>query len=123
MALLRYTAIASLDGYVEDPSGSFDWAEPDEEVHGFVNDQERSVGSCTKSTCFRFTPERLKTLLAEVCSFLLETITRMRSPSCKWRATSANTHGMASNFPGQSVGSCGQASQVAACGSHSAGMR
>jgi len=45
MALLRYTAIASLDGYVEDPSGSFDWAEPDEEVHGFVNDQERSVGS------------------------------------------------------------------------------
>jgi dihydrofolate reductase len=45
VALLSYTAIASLDGYVEDRSGSFDWAEPDDEVHGFVNDQERSVGT------------------------------------------------------------------------------
>src|SRR3954468_4928817 len=45
MALLRFSAIASVDGYIEDRSGAFDWAEPDEEVHAFVNDQERSVGT------------------------------------------------------------------------------
>jgi dihydrofolate reductase len=45
MATLIYSAIASLDGYVEDAQGKFDWAEPDEEVHGFVNDLERSVGT------------------------------------------------------------------------------
>src|SRR3989442_11899289 len=43
-ALLIYTAIASLDGYVADTDGNFDWAEPDEEVHGFINDLERPVG-------------------------------------------------------------------------------
>jgi dihydrofolate reductase len=42
--VLIYSAIASLDGYVEDEHGKFDWAEPDEEVHAFVNDLERSVG-------------------------------------------------------------------------------
>ena len=41
MADLIYTALASLDGYVEDEDGKFDWAEPDEEVHSFVNDLER----------------------------------------------------------------------------------
>jgi dihydrofolate reductase len=45
MAKLIYTAIASLDGYIEDERGKFDWAEPDEEVHAFVNDLERSVGT------------------------------------------------------------------------------
>ncbi len=45
MAPLIYAAIASLDGYVADESGSFDWAEPDEEVHAFVNDLERPVGT------------------------------------------------------------------------------
>lgn len=44
MARLSYTAMASLDGYIEDTTGSFDWAEPDEEVHRFFNDLERSVG-------------------------------------------------------------------------------
>jgi dihydrofolate reductase len=38
-------AIASLDGYIEDEQGTFGWAEPDEEVHSFVNDLERSVGT------------------------------------------------------------------------------
>jgi dihydrofolate reductase len=42
---LIYSAIASLDGYVEDESGSFDWAAPDEEVHAFVNDLERPIGT------------------------------------------------------------------------------
>jgi dihydrofolate reductase len=45
MAKLIYSALASLDGYVEDAQGAFDWAEPDEEVHAFVNDFERSVGT------------------------------------------------------------------------------
>jgi dihydrofolate reductase len=45
MALLTYTAIASLDGYVADVRGRFDWAEPDEEVHAFVNDLQRPVGT------------------------------------------------------------------------------
>jgi dihydrofolate reductase len=42
---LVYSAIASLDGYVEDGQGRFDWAEPDEEVLSFVNDLERPVGT------------------------------------------------------------------------------
>jgi dihydrofolate reductase len=42
---LIYSAIASLDGYVEDAQGRFDWAEPDEEVLSFVNDLERPVGT------------------------------------------------------------------------------
>ena len=45
MASLIYSAIASLDGYVEDEHGKFDWAAPDEEVHVFVNDLERPVGT------------------------------------------------------------------------------
>ena len=45
MARLIYTAIASLDGYIEDEQGNFDWAEPDEEVHAYINDLERSVGT------------------------------------------------------------------------------
>src|SRR5438477_6745323 len=45
MARLIYSAIASLDGYVEDADGKFDWAEPDEEVHAFVNELERPVGT------------------------------------------------------------------------------
>ena len=45
MARLIYSAIMSLDGYVADENGSFDWAAPDEEVHRFVNDLEREVGT------------------------------------------------------------------------------
>ena len=45
MAALTYTSIASLDGYVADADGDFGWAEPDEEVHRFVNDMEESVGT------------------------------------------------------------------------------
>ena len=45
MAPLIFSAITSLDGYVADEDGGFDWAEPDEEVHSFVNDLERPVGS------------------------------------------------------------------------------
>jgi dihydrofolate reductase len=45
MAKLIYSAIASLDGYVEDEAGHFDWAAPDGEVHAFVNDLERPIGT------------------------------------------------------------------------------
>ena len=45
MAKLTYTAISSLDGFVADADGKFDWAEPDAEVHAFVNDLERPAGT------------------------------------------------------------------------------
>ena len=45
MARLIYTSLASLDGYIADANGNFDWAEPDDEVHAFVNDLDRSVGT------------------------------------------------------------------------------
>ncbi len=45
MARLIYSTIASLDGYVEDEAGHFDWAAPDEEVHAFVNELEWPIGT------------------------------------------------------------------------------
>jgi dihydrofolate reductase len=45
MAKLIYTAITSLDGYVADEDGNFDWSEPDEDVHSFVNELERPIGT------------------------------------------------------------------------------
>jgi dihydrofolate reductase len=45
MALLIYSAISSLDGYIEDRDGNFDWAMPDEEVHRFINNLERTAGT------------------------------------------------------------------------------
>src|SRR5258707_15271504 len=45
MAKLIYSGITSLDGYVADEDGNFDWGVPDEEVHTFVNDLERPVGT------------------------------------------------------------------------------
>jgi dihydrofolate reductase len=43
--MLVYSVIASLDGYTADAEGKFDWAEPDEEVSAFVNDQGRRFGT------------------------------------------------------------------------------
>jgi dihydrofolate reductase len=45
VAKLIYSAISSLDGYVADEDGNFDWAVPDEEVHAFINDLDRPVGT------------------------------------------------------------------------------
>src|ERR1700710_3074329 len=45
MARLIYSAITSLDGYAADKHGNFDWAAPDEEVHAYVNDLERPIGT------------------------------------------------------------------------------
>ena len=46
MGMLIYSAIASLDGFIADEDGKFDWGEPDEEVHTFINELQRSLGSC-----------------------------------------------------------------------------
>ena len=43
--MLIYSAISSVDGYIEDESGEFGWAEPDDEVHAFINELERPVGT------------------------------------------------------------------------------
>jgi dihydrofolate reductase len=45
VAKLIYSAITSLDGYVADANGNFDWAVPDNEVHAFINDLERPIGT------------------------------------------------------------------------------
>jgi dihydrofolate reductase len=45
MAKLIYSVISSLDGYFEDAQGGFGWAAPDEEVHGFINELERPIGT------------------------------------------------------------------------------
>ena len=45
MAHLIYSALSSLDGYIEDRDGNFDWAMPDEEVHSFINNLERTAGT------------------------------------------------------------------------------
>jgi dihydrofolate reductase len=45
MAKLVYAAIASLDGFIEDEQGTFDWVAPDEELHAYVNDLERAIGT------------------------------------------------------------------------------
>lgn len=45
MAKLTYSVLASLDGFVADERGNFGWAAPDDDVHAFVNDLERGVGT------------------------------------------------------------------------------
>ena len=45
MAKLTYIALTSLDGYVADAGGRWDWAVPDPEVHAYVNDLDRGVGT------------------------------------------------------------------------------
>jgi dihydrofolate reductase len=45
VAKLIYSTLCSIDGYIEDESGKFDWAAPSEEVHAFVNDLERPIGT------------------------------------------------------------------------------
>ena len=45
MSKLIYSALASLDGFVADDDGNFDWAKPEDEVHAFVNDLERPIGT------------------------------------------------------------------------------
>src|SRR5271165_1523968 len=45
MAKLIYSVLGSLDGYFEDADGRFDWAAPDDEVHAFINDLERPIGT------------------------------------------------------------------------------
>ena len=44
-AMLVYSTLASLDGYIEDADGKFGWAAPDPEVHAFFNEVERPIGT------------------------------------------------------------------------------
>src|SRR3989475_1289209 len=85
--------------------------------------QPRFVGKRRKSTRARSTPTFLRILLA--CACWTRELTRIRtiSPSATCLTISPYTHGMGGNLRGQSLALCGQASQVAACRSHSAGMR
>jgi len=45
VATLSYLTLASLDGYVADEQGTWDWAAPDEQVHELVNELQRPVGT------------------------------------------------------------------------------
>ena len=43
MGRLVYASIGSLDGFIADEQGSFDWSAPDDEVHAYLNDRDRGV--------------------------------------------------------------------------------
>lgn len=45
MADLVFMAMMSIDGFMADAEGNFDWAHPDEDVHRFINDRERATGT------------------------------------------------------------------------------
>ena len=45
MGRLTYAALTSIDGFIEDSDGRFDWAAPDAEVHSYINDLERPIGT------------------------------------------------------------------------------
>jgi dihydrofolate reductase len=45
MGKLVYSMIVSLDGYVNDAQGQFGWGAPDEELHVFIGEQSRSLGT------------------------------------------------------------------------------
>jgi dihydrofolate reductase len=72
VAKLIYSAITSLDGYIADDAGTFEWAMPDAEVHTLVNDLERPVGTYLYGRRMyevrierKFDPEAVRTLKAE----------------------------------------------------------
>ena len=81
MGSLIYSAIASLDGYIEDEDGTFGWAEPDEEVHRFINELERPVGT------YLYGRRMYETMLAwETESALAEQSPFMRDFAEIWQA-------------------------------------
>jgi dihydrofolate reductase len=75
MAKLIYSAFTSLDGYVADETGNFDWAELDEEVHAFINSRERQIGTCLfgrkmyETMAVWETPDELPPLIPAVLEF------------------------------------------------------
>src|SRR6266446_4986838 len=83
----------------------------------------RSVSTQKKSTASRLAPAFFKIVRTRDSDSRFSTSRKTRSAFDKCRTISAKAHGMGANFPGQSVSSCGQPSQVASCRSHSAGMR
>src|SRR5713226_5083057 len=85
--------------------------------------QPRSVGTRKQSTASRLAPDFFRMVRTRDSASRFSTSRNTRSTCDKWRTISAKAHGMGANFPGQSVSSCGQPSQVASWRSHSAGMR
>jgi dihydrofolate reductase len=82
MAKLIYASIGSLDGYVVDAHGSFDWAAPDAEVHAFVNDLERTIGT------YLYGRRMYETMqFWETASTGADTSPEMRDYAHIWRAT------------------------------------
>jgi hypothetical protein len=45
MANLIYSVIMSLDGHIAEKDGNLEWAEPDSDVHPFVNELQRPIGT------------------------------------------------------------------------------
>ncbi len=80
MAKLIYSSIMSLDGYVADEHGSFDWGEPDEEVHSFVNDLQRRI------TTYLFGRRLYEVMLAWETLELDDLPPHMRDFAEVWRA-------------------------------------
>src|SRR6266404_2688063 len=83
----------------------------------------RSVGTRKKSTASRLAPDFFKMVRTRDSDSRFSTSRNTRSTLDKCRTISANAQGIGANFPGQSVSSCGQPSQVASWRSHSAGIR
>lgn len=82
MAKLIYSAIASLDGYIEDEAGRFDWAEPDVEVFRYVNDLERPIGT------FLFGRRMYETMLSWETAPMDESVpAHLREFAQHWRAS------------------------------------
>jgi dihydrofolate reductase len=79
--LIYGVIIASLDGYIEDAEGGFGWAEPDEEVHAFINDLERGIGT------FLFGRRMYETMLSWETMSLAEQPPFIRDFAEIWRAT------------------------------------
>src|SRR6266478_4320242 len=85
--------------------------------------QPRSVGTWKKSTASRLAPDFFKMARTRDSASRFSTSRYTRSTFDKCRTISANAQGIGANFPGQSVSSCGQPSQVESWRSHSAGIR
>jgi dihydrofolate reductase len=80
VAKLIYATLCSLDGYSEDEAGKFDWAAPSEEVHAFVNELERPVGT------YLYGRRMYETMVAWETMNLAEEPAVMRDYAEVWRA-------------------------------------
>jgi dihydrofolate reductase len=78
---LVYATSASLDGYISDENGNFDWTHPSEDAHAFFNDLQRSVGTFL---CGR----RMYETMRVWDTFLLDDLSEIQREFAEaWRAT------------------------------------